>query len=90
VQFVEITGVDVSKATTLQHICTEWGIQASEVVAFGDNNNDIDMLRWAGHGVAVANATDAVRLNADEVIGHHDHDSVAEAIERVVATTLTS
>ena len=52
-----------------------------EVVAFGDDLNDVDMLRGCGTGVAMANALDEVKLAADEVCGGNDEDGVAKWIE---------
>lgn len=85
VEFVEVTGVGVNKSTGLQFLCDRWSVDPETVVAFGDNNNDVDMLRWAGRGIAVANATEEVFDVADEIIGHHDEDSVASMIEQIVA-----
>ncbi|NND75516.1 MAG: HAD family hydrolase [Ilumatobacter sp.] len=84
VDFVEVTGVGVDKSTGLQHLCDEWSIDPADVVAFGDNQNDLAMLSWAGRSVAVANASEAVLGVADDVIGHHDDDAVAVEIEAIV------
>ncbi|MFT4658199.1 MAG: Cof subfamily protein (haloacid dehalogenase superfamily) [Ilumatobacter sp.] len=84
VNFVEITGVGVDKSLALSHVVSELGFTASDVVAFGDNHNDLQMLQWAGHGVAVANAVDAAKSVADEVIGHHRDHSVADFIESLI------
>lgn len=84
VEFVEVTGVNVDKSTGLQHLCDEWSIDPSRVVAFGDNNNDVAMLAWAGRGIAVGNASAEVLGMADETIGHHDEDAVAATIEQIV------
>lgn len=54
--FVEAGARGVSKATALAAICDDLGIGADEVVAFGDQDNDVAMLEWAGIGVAMANA----------------------------------
>ncbi len=54
VDFVEITGVGIDKAHAIRHVIDEMGFASSDVVAFGDNHNDVQMLRWAGHGVAIA------------------------------------
>lgn len=84
VDFVEITGVGVDKSRALAHVIEPLGFAADDVVAFGDNHNDLQMLRWAGHGVAVANAVDEAKSSADEVIGHHADDSVAAYIESLL------
>ena len=54
--FLELSRPDVHKASTLERLVAESGIAAPDVVAFGDMPNDIEMLTWAGHGVAVENA----------------------------------
>jgi hydroxymethylpyrimidine pyrophosphatase-like HAD family hydrolase len=51
-------------------------------VAFGDMPNDLPMLAWAGHGVAVANAHPEVLAIAAEVTGRNDDDGVAQVLER--------
>ena len=84
VDFVEITGVGVDKSRALAHVIDAAGFRAEDVVAFGDNHNDVQMLRWAGHGVAVANGVDAAKQAADEVIGHHRDNSVAAYIESLL------
>ncbi|KAG1648066.1 Dipeptidyl aminopeptidase 4 [Nymphon striatum] len=75
--FVVVTAANVTKASTLNRLCTRKGIEAAEVVAFGDSWNDLDMLTWAGLGVAMANANDEVKDVADAVAGSHDDDGVA-------------
>lgn len=78
VEFAEATGAGVDKSRALRHVIEHWGFNAGHVVAFGDNHNDIAMLRWAGTGVAVGNAVDAAHQAADETIGDHADHSVAE------------
>lgn len=82
--FLEVGRAGVTKASALARVCTERGIEAHEVVAFGDNLNDVEMLRWAGHGVAMANAVPGAKEVADEVTLHHDADGVAVVIERLL------
>lgn len=81
---LEIGPAGASKSSGLQRLCAGRGINATEVVAFGDMPNDITMLRWAGVGHAVANAHPLVLAAADRVIGHHAEDGVAEAIEALL------
>lgn len=85
VQFVEVTAAGVNKSSGLQVVCERWSIDPASVVAFGDNHNDVEMLAWAGRGVAVSNASASAKAVADEVIGHHATDSVAAHIESIVA-----
>jgi hydroxymethylpyrimidine pyrophosphatase-like HAD family hydrolase len=55
----------------------------SEVVAFGDNYNDIELLEAVGWGVAVANAKEEVKAVAQEITLHHREDGVAATLERL-------
>ncbi|MFI6076605.1 Cof-type HAD-IIB family hydrolase [Actinoplanes sp. NPDC051343] len=74
---VEISAPAVTKAAGLAWLCEREGIDASEVLAFGDMPNDIPLLAWAGHGVAMGNAHPAARAVADEVTRTNDEDGVA-------------
>jgi Cof subfamily protein (haloacid dehalogenase superfamily) len=76
---VEVTAAGVNKATAV----AELGVPAGEVVAFGDYPNDIPMLQWAGHGVAMGNAHPDVLAIADEVTATNDEDGVALVLERL-------
>ena len=76
---VEVTAAGVNKATAV----AELGVPASEVVAFGDYPNDIPLLTWAGHGVAMGNAHPDVVAIADEVTATNDEDGVALVLERL-------
>lgn len=80
---IEIAAAGVSKATALERVCTERGISSEHVVAFGDMPNDLAMLQWAGHAVAVANAHPDVLAVADEVTAGNDEAGVARVLERL-------
>ena len=80
---LEISAAGVSKATTLADYAAEHGIGRRSVIAFGDMPNDLPMLEWAGHSVAVANAHPEVLAVADEVTASNDDDGVAQVLERV-------
>lgn len=82
---VEVSAAGVNKAAALAELCDELGIDASEVVAFGDYPNDVPMLAWAGRAVAVANAHAAVLEVADEVTASNDDDGVALVLEHLVS-----
>ena len=82
VGLVECSVRGVTKAHGLAQAATHLGVAAEEVVAFGDMPNDLDMLRWAGHGVAMGNAHPELAAAADEVTAHHDEDGVALVLER--------
>ena len=53
---VEVSTIGISKAVGVEEVARPWEISAEDVVAFGDMPNDVPMLRWAGHGVAMGNA----------------------------------
>jgi Cof subfamily protein (haloacid dehalogenase superfamily) len=76
---VEVTAAGVNKATAV----AELGVPAEQAVAFGDYPNDIPMLQWAHHGVAMGNAHPDVIAIADEVTATNDEDGVAVVLERL-------
>jgi Cof subfamily protein (haloacid dehalogenase superfamily) len=80
--FVEVAAPGVDKASALRAYCGARGISSQEVIAFGDMPNDLPMLRWAGCGIAVANAHPEVLAAADFVTRSNDADGVAHALRR--------
>jgi Cof subfamily protein (haloacid dehalogenase superfamily) len=79
---LEISAAGISKASTLEALCAEHDLGAADAVAFGDMPNDLPMLAWAAHSVAVANAHPEVLAAVDEVTGSNDDDGVAVVLER--------
>lgn len=79
--YFEFTAQGIDKARALSVALPERGIDPSELVAFGDGQNDIPMLRLAGVGVAMANATDEVKSAADMVTLSNNEDGIATALE---------
>ncbi|USX49943.1 HAD family hydrolase [Lentzea sp. HUAS12] len=79
---IEVSERDVTKASGLADVAERLGVAAGNVIAFGDMPNDIPMLRWVGHGVAMANAHPELLEVADEVTGTNDQDGVAQVLER--------
>ena len=65
--WLDIAPEGVNKATALAEVAMGLGVHASEVLAFGDGRNDIEMLRWAGRGIAIGEAPPEVRGAADAV-----------------------
>lgn len=82
--FVEVVNPQVSKARALAMVADRLGIPQAEVCAIGDNLNDEDMVRWAGLGVAMGNAPDALKGVARYVTGRIGEAGVAQAIEHVL------
>jgi Cof subfamily protein (haloacid dehalogenase superfamily) len=81
----EVLDAACSKSNALAFLCAVFGIGREEVIAIGDNDNDIDMLSWAGFGVAMQNALQPVKKAAAYVTEKsNDDDGVAEVIERFI------
>jgi hydroxymethylpyrimidine pyrophosphatase-like HAD family hydrolase len=71
-QYVEICDLSATKSGALQYLCNGSGWRRERCVACGDGLNDVDMLRWAGLGVAMGQAAPAVKEAADLVIDQAD------------------
>ncbi len=80
--FLEILAPGVSKGNALSYLAKYLGISVGEMIAVGDNPNDIDMIRDAGLGVAMQNAHPAVKQVADVITDSNDNDGVAKVIEQ--------
>ena len=80
--WLDLAPVGVSKASGLAHVADQLGVDAADVLAIGDGRNDIEMLRWAGRGVAMGQAVEEVREAADDVTGTVYDDGAATEISR--------
>eukprot|EP01046_Picozoa_sp_COSAG06_P017005 COSAG06_NODE_1141_length_10546_cov_8.552312_3_plen_398_part_00 len=76
------------KPTALQTLCEDLGISRMQTMAFGDGPNDRSMLKWAGCGVAMGNASDDVKAAADVITATNLEDGVAEKLEELLAAKL--
>ena len=85
---IELMPFGVTKAAALQRIADRNGASAADVIAFGDMPNDIDMLAWAGHGVAMGNAHPSAKDAANEVTASNNDDGLAIVLEREVGRTV--
>ncbi|MEV8329654.1 HAD family hydrolase [Streptomyces niveus] len=81
---VEILPLGLSKATGLSLAARRLGVTAADTIAFGDMPNDIPMFGWARHGVAMANAHEALKAVADEVTASNDDDGIAVVLEKLL------
>jgi hydroxymethylpyrimidine pyrophosphatase-like HAD family hydrolase len=70
--WLDIAPDGVNKATALAEVAAGFGVPAADVLAMGDGRNDIEMLRWAGRGVAMGDAPDEVKAAADDVTKNFD------------------
>lgn|SRR5574344_559298 len=83
--YMEINAKGVNKAVALKKICDHYNISMDDILAIGDNYNDVAMLEAAGTSVAVKNARLQVKESADYVTVHdHNDGAVGEAIEKFV------
>jgi Cof subfamily protein (haloacid dehalogenase superfamily) len=82
-RLIEMSASGVSKASALAELCTEHGIAAADVAAFGDMPNDLPMLTWAGRSYAVANAHPDVLAAVDHKVAGNDEDGVARMLEEL-------
>jgi len=82
--FVEGNPLDASKGQALAQLAERLGIAQSETAAIGDNDNDADMIAWAGLGMAMGNAPPELQAIADVILPPVEQDGVAVAIERYI------
>ena len=80
----EVLRHDASKWAAILHLAELWGIAPGEVVAVGDDMNDLPMIEGAGLGVAMGHAPEAVLQAADHVTGDHDNDGVGMLVEMIL------
>lgn len=83
--FLEIANPTIRKSVALEHVATRLGVKREEIVAFGDGMNDLDMLTYAGLGVAMGNAPDRVKEIADRVTRPVSEDGLAVVLEELLA-----
>ena len=79
--FIEGMPLEVSKGTALERVAASLGIPQEQTLAIGDAGNDIEMIAWAGLGVAMGNATEGVKAVADYIAPSVEEDGAAVAIE---------
>ncbi len=84
VNYIEITAVEASKSAAVRSFCEREGISESEIIAFGDNYNDVDMLKHAGMGVGMGNAPADVQAAADMVTSSNDQEGIYEALKKLL------
>lgn len=81
-QWIEIMPKNVNKASALEHIAKENGFTLNEVIAFGDAENDIEMIRRCGYGIAMGNAMEQVKQVAYAVTDTNEQQGIAKALSR--------
>ncbi|HET9499449.1 MAG TPA: HAD family hydrolase [Marmoricola sp.] len=80
--WLDLAPVGISKAFGVEYVARELGVEQADVLAIGDGRNDIELLRWAGRGVAMGQAVEEVREAADFVTGTVYDDGAADELRR--------
>lgn len=87
--WVDVTPPGLSKATALERVRANLGVEPTRTVAIGDGHNDLEMFRWAAHAIAMGHAPAVVREAADEVTGTPDEHGAATALDALHAGSLS-
>jgi hypothetical protein len=87
---VDILNAGCSKGHALERWATHRGLDRSQVMAIGDNYNDVEMLTFAGHPVIMGNASDELKKNGWTITLHNDASGVAAAVEQVLNANTAS
>jgi Cof subfamily protein (haloacid dehalogenase superfamily) len=83
-QFLEFASPLVSKGTGLAFVSEHLGFEAERTIAFGDGENDVELIDWAGFGISVANGDEALRARADWICPTVEGEGVAQVIEALL------
>jgi len=81
--FLGVANPNVSKAATLKYLVERMEISREEVLAIGDNYNDLEMLEFAGWGILMGNASDELKEIGFYVTASNDEDGVAQVLEKI-------
>jgi hydroxymethylpyrimidine pyrophosphatase-like HAD family hydrolase len=80
--FLEIYNSKVSKGDALHKLCEILDLQRNEIVAVGDGENDLSMIQYAGLGVAMENATDILKKEANYITLSNDNNGISHVIQK--------
>ena len=81
---MEVLASGINKGTALKWLCDKKGIDRENVIAFGDNYNDIEMIEFAGIGVAMENAEDILKQSADYIALTNEDDGVGKFLKEII------
>lgn len=81
---IEMIPANCNKGTGLRFVAERFGLEASQVVAIGDNINDLEMVTWAGLGIAMGNGPELLKTKAKRIAPSHDQDGAAQIIEELL------
>ena len=80
--YLEVMDSKGSKSNSVKFVSERLGLLPSEIIAMGDNYNDVEMIHFAGMGVAMGNAADDIKAGADYVTDTNNNDGVRKALEK--------
>jgi Cof subfamily protein (haloacid dehalogenase superfamily) len=83
-KFLEFATIGVSKGSGLEFLAERYGWSSERAIAFGDAENDVELVAWAGYGIAVANAHERVKAVADWVCPPAEEEGVAQVLEALL------
>lgn len=81
---IEVTKKGVSKGKAIERLAEYYGIRKEEIIAIGDSENDLSMIKYAGIGIAMGNAIEIVKISANYITDTNENDGVAKAIYKYV------
>ena len=82
--FIDVIPAGGGKHVAIEKIMEYYGYKKDEIMAFGDGGNDIDMIKTAGCGVAMANGCDEIKRCADVITRTNDEEGVAYILEKYI------
>ena len=88
--FINIINKKASKGNAISKLCKHLKIDLSEVIAFGDDLNDISMMNTVGYGIAMENAGEEIKKIAKEIIGTNTEPSIAKTLNRIIEEQATN
>ena len=80
--YIEFVPKGITKNKALENLCKKLNICKNEVIAIGDAENDIQMLKFAGMGIAMGNADEKTKSISDYITDSNNNDGVAKALEK--------
>jgi len=86
--FLDVMPKGTSKMEALKILANYYGVSRNEIIAFGDQDNDLEMLKYAGYAITTSNGVESVKQIADYVSKDHNESGVAYAIEHVIIKKL--
>jgi Cof subfamily protein (haloacid dehalogenase superfamily) len=82
--FLELMDFNASKSKALSKLANDYGIKKEEIIAFGDGLNDLDMLKYAGKGIAMKNGYDSLKIKFENSEFTNNEDGVAKHLEKLL------